>query len=225
MINDLKYYQCKIIELCESLFCLLYFFRTNQENQFFEYTLTIYNITFEDEIDLKITAKSSTLEKTAIIKPKIKGNPVGELSFVPEQILYSIPWRNENLKNKINIYSYGIFQRESYRVVCTVRHHSDLKQPLNVFIQFYQCSVDNCLSNLQDKKCRTSSNENLISTTSNRITDFQTQFVSNNSYKLDDPSIGHQYLCCYQQNGLINIAKGITILSSNIKLNFFIKHF
>jgi hypothetical protein len=202
-------------------FLFFCFFRTNQENQFFEYTLTIYNITFEDEIDLKITAKSSVLEKTMIIKPNIKGNPVGELSFIPEQIPFSIPWRNENLKNKINIYSYGIYRNESYRIVCTIQHHSNLKKSLNVFIQYYQCSIDNCLSNLHNKICR---NENLITTTSNRINNFQTQIVSINSHKLNNPSIGHQYLCCYKQNNLINIAKAITILSRKMKLNFQLKN-
>jgi hypothetical protein len=205
--------------------------RNNQENQYFEYTLTIYNITFEDEIDLKLTAKSSTLEKTAIIKPKITGrkkekflfyfdftgNPVGELLFISEEIPYSIPWRNENSKNQINIYPYGIHERESYRIVCTIRHRSDLKQPLNIFIQYYQCSIDNCLSNLLDKTCRAPSNQHTISTTSTRINDFQTQFVSTDSHQLNNPSIGHQYLCCYKQNGLINLAKAITILSRKIQ--------
>ncbi len=195
----------------------IFFVRTNQENQFFEYTLTIYNITYEDEIDLKLTAKSSVLEKTMIIKPNIKGNPIGELSFISEQIPFSIPWRNEYTKNKINIYSYGIFQQESYRIVCTVHHHSNLKQSLNVFIQYYQCSIDTCLSNLHDKICR---NENILSTTSTRINNYQTQFVSVNSHKLDNPSIGYQYLCCYKEKNLINIAKAITILSRKIKIKF-----
>jgi len=203
----------------------VYLFRNNQENQFFEYTLTIYNITFEDEIDFKLTAKSSSLEKTIIIKPIIKGNPVGELSFIPEQIPVSIPWRNENFKDKLNIYSYGIFQRESYNIVCTIHHRSDLKQSLNIFIQYYPCSIGNCLSNLHDKTCRTSSSDqHSISTTSNRINNFQTQLISMNPHKLDNPAIGHQYLCCYKQNGLITIAKAITILSSKIKLNFLIKN-
>lgn len=49
------------------------YFRNNRENQYFEYTFTIYNVTFEDEADLKITVRSSMLKKTTIIKPKIIG--------------------------------------------------------------------------------------------------------------------------------------------------------
>lgn len=48
-------------------------FRNNQENQYFEYTLTIYNVVFEDEVDLVITAKSSELETTKTIKLNVTG--------------------------------------------------------------------------------------------------------------------------------------------------------
>ncbi|CAF0830837.1 unnamed protein product [Adineta steineri] len=188
---------------------------TNQENQFFEYSLTIYNMTFEDETDLKITAKSSASEKTVVIKPNIIGNPVGQLSFVPEQIPHTIPWRNENSNNKVNIYPYGVFERESYRIACTIRHRSDINRPLNIFIKYSQCSIDNCLSNLIDQTCQMTSNQNILSITSNRINDYQTQFISSTSQTIDNPTIGYQYLCCYEQNGLINIAKAITILSQN----------
>jgi len=142
-----------------------------------------------------------------------KGNPVGQLSFISEQTPDVIPWRHEYYKNKLNVYPYGIFENESYRIVCTIRHRSDINRPLNIFIQYSQCSFDTCLSNLIDKKCQTLSNQQLISTTSNRINDYQTQFISTNSHTLDNPSIGHQYLCCYEQMGLIAIAKAITILS------------
>ncbi|CAF4377532.1 unnamed protein product, partial [Adineta steineri] len=165
-------------------------------------------MTFEDETDLKITAKSSASEKK-------NRNPVGQLSFVPEQIPHNIPWRNENSNNKVNIYPYGVFERESYRVACTIRHRSDINRPLNIFIKYSQCSIDNCLSNLIDQTCQMTSNQNILSITSNRINDFQTQFISSTSQTIENPTIGYQYLCCYEQNGLINIAKAITILSQN----------
>jgi hypothetical protein len=120
----------------------------------------------------------------------------------------------------LNIYSYGIHRDESYRILCNVHHRSDQKQSLNVFIQYYQCSIDNCLSDLIDKSCR-SSNRNSIKTNAHQIDKFQTQFVSYDSYRIDNPLIGHQYLCCYQKNGLINIAKAITVLSRKIKSQFF----
>ncbi|CAF3375104.1 unnamed protein product [Rotaria socialis] len=184
----------------------------NQENQYFEYVLKIHNITYEDEKDLKITVKSSLLEKTEIIKPTIIGDPVGQFSFTTEQEFSAIPWRDET---NLRIYSYGVSEYDSYRIVCTIRHRSDIKQPLNVYIQYSTCSIDDCLSNLIDKTCQISSRTTLMKTISNPINNYQTQFVSNHSHKLTASSIGHQYLCCYQENGLINIAKGITILSRN----------
>ncbi|CAF4341318.1 unnamed protein product, partial [Rotaria sp. Silwood2] len=184
----------------------------NIENQYFEYRLTIYNVTFEDETDLNVTISSSKLKKTGIIKPNIIGYPIGQLSFISEQTPFSISWRNEN---KLNIYSYGIFQNESYRIVCTIRHRSDIKGPLNIFIQYSKCLIDNCLSNLIYETCQISSNKNLISTISNHINNYQTQFISSNFHLLNNPSIGHNYLCCYEQNGLISIAKATTVLSYN----------
>ncbi|CAF4523047.1 unnamed protein product [Rotaria sp. Silwood1] len=184
----------------------------NIENQYFEYRLTIYNVTFDDETDLNVTVSSSKLKKTETIKPNIIGNPIGQFSFIPEQIPFSIPWRNEN---KLNIYSYGIFPNESYRMVCTIRHRSDIKRPLNIFIQYSKCLIDNCLSSLIYDTCQISSNKNLISSTSNHINNYQTQFISSNSHTLDNPSIGHNYLCCYKQNGLVSVAKAITVLSHN----------
>ncbi len=149
-----------------------------------------------------------------------KDDPVGQLSFIPEQTPDTIPWRNENSKNKLNIYPYGIFEREAYRIVCTIRHRSDVNQPLNIVIQYFQCSIDNCLSNLIDKTCQSSSNQYSISTTSNRINDYQTQFISTISHTLNDPMTGYQYLCCYKENNLITIPKAITILSSKIILKY-----
>ena len=142
-----------------------------------------------------------------------QGNPLGQFSFVSEQILSPSLWRNEDYRNRLTVYPYGVFKNESYHIVCTIRHPSDIQRPLNVFIQYSQCSIDHCLSNIIDKTCRLSSNEHVISTTSNRMNNYQTQFVSKKSHLLHDPSIGHQYLCCYEQNGLINMAKAITILS------------
>ncbi|CAF4790294.1 unnamed protein product, partial [Rotaria magnacalcarata] len=58
-----------------------------------------------------------------------------------------------------------------------------------------------------------SSNSRVLTTGSNRITSFQTQFVSTDAQIIDDPSIGHQYICCYEQNGLVLIAKSLTALA------------
>ncbi len=199
-------------------FSLIYsVFRTDHENQFYEYTLTIYNVTFEDETEIKISAKSSALEKSKIIKPNVIGNPVGQFSFVPNQIPRIIPWRDEDYKNKLNIYAYGIYERESYRVVCTIRHRADIDQSLNVFIQHTECSVDNCLSDIIDKTCQSPGSQRLPITKANRINNFQTQFISIESQVVDDPSIGHQYICCYEQNGLIILAKALTALARKIE--------
>lgn len=141
------------------------------------------------------------------------GNPVGQFAFIPEQNISSIPWRDEEFENKLKIYSYGIFERESYRVACTVRHQSGSKYPLNVFIQYYKCSMDNCLSDLISKTCKKSTNQYLLTAKPNRINKYQTQFISSYSHTLNDPSTGHQYLCCYKQNGLATVAKAISILS------------
>lgn len=140
----------------------------------------------------------------------MKGNPIGELSFVPEQIPRVIPWRYDDSK----IYSYGIFERESYRIVCNVRHRTDSKRSLNVFIEYYSCSIDDCLINLVDKRCQSPTSRNILSVTSHRTEKFQSQFVSSQSHRLENPSMGYQYLCCYEQNGYVSIAKAITVLSS-----------
>jgi len=192
-------------------------FRLDQENQYYEYTFTIYNTRFEDEIDININAKSSKLEKSKIIKPNVIGNPVGQLSFIPNQNSHISSWRDEDYKTKLNIYSYGIYPYESYHVICTIRHRSDIEQPLNVFIQRIECSIDNCLSDIIDKSCRLTTGQRLSITKENRINDFQTQFVSSDSQILDDPSIGHQYICCYEENGLLILAKALTALARKRK--------
>ncbi|UJR28561.1 hypothetical protein I4U23_009794 [Adineta vaga] len=143
------------------------------------------------------------------------GKPVGQLAFVPNQIPRYIPWREENFKNKVNIYPYGIYENESYRVVCTVRHRADIERSLNVFIQHIECSMDNCLSDIIDKTCQTYSSQRLSTTKATRINNFETQFVSIESQTLRDPSIGYQYICCYEQNGSIELAKALTVLARN----------
>ncbi|CAF3221282.1 unnamed protein product [Rotaria socialis] len=186
---------------------------SDRDNQFYEYELTIHNITFEDESNIMITAKSSASENTKIIKPTVTGNPVGQFSFMSNDIQRTMPWRDEYDKDKINIHTYGIYESELYRVVCTVRHRADIQQPLKVFIHDVQCAVDHCLSDIIDKTCQVSPNLRVLSTGSNRITSFQTQFVSTDAQIIDDPSIGHQYICCYEQNGLVLIAKSLTALA------------
>ncbi len=136
--------------------------------------------------------------------------PVGQIAFVPNQISDKIPWRAEDFKSKVNIYPYG---NESYHVVCTIRHRSDIEKPLNVFIQQTPCSIDNCLSDIIDNTCQSTTDERLEMTESIKISDYQTQFASNDSQILNDPSIGHQYLCCYEKDGLIVLAKALTALA------------
>lgn len=145
-----------------------------------------------------------------------QGNPIAEITFIPNQIPHSIPWRND----QSTVYASGIHPAESYRILCNVRHRSDKKQPINVFIQFYQCSIGNCLSNLVDKQCQ-SPDRNKIETTEHRIDKFQTQFVSADSRRIENPSMGHQYLCCYEQNGLMNVAKAIAVPSRKIQTLIF----
>lgn len=142
---------------------------------------------------------------------------MGEFSFIPEQIPRSIPWRYENSK----IYAYGIAEREVYRIVCNVRHRSDQKRSLNVFIEYYPCSVDSCLADLADRTCRSSASQNTLSVTSDQTDKFQTQFVSTNSHRLDNPSMGYQYLCCHERNGFVSIAKAMTVLSRMSNLRVF----
>ena len=194
--------------------CVFDLFRTDQENQFYEYTLKINDITFEDETDIKITAKSSLTEKVKVIKPHIIGAPVGQFAFVPNQVPRVIPWRQEDYKNRPNIYAEGMKERESYRVVCSIRHRADISQPLNVFIQHIECSVDSCLSDVIDKTCRSPTSQRLSIGRANLINSYQTQFVSTDPQTLDDPSIGKQYVCCYEQNGLTILAKALTVLAS-----------
>ena len=185
----------------------------NQENQYHEYTLTIYNVNFEDEDDLQIKVKSSVLEKFVTIKPIVIGNPVGQIAFVPNQIAHVIPWRGENQKDRLNIHALGIREKESYRIVCNIRHRADVEQPLNVFIKHLECSVDYCLSDVIDKSCGSSQTDQLPISRGTRINAFQTQFVSVDSHVLDDPKIGRQYICCYESKGAIVLAKALTALA------------
>lgn len=209
--------QKKILGCLNSSRCLLrsvlVICRTDQENQFYEYTLKIYDVTFEDETDIKITAKSSVTEKIKIIKPRVSGPPDGQVSFVPNQVPRVIPWRPKTSDNRLNIYAEGMKERQSYRVVCSIRHRADISQPLNVFIQHIECSVDTCLSDVIDKTCRSPTSQRLSIGKANLINSYQTQFVSTDPQTLDDPSIGKQYVCCYEHNGLTVLAKALTVLA------------
>ena len=180
--------------------------------------LTIYNVTFEDETDIKIVAKSSTLEKIKVVKPHVIGDPVGQLSFTPDQIPRAVPWRHENYKNRFNVHASGVFERESFRIVCSIRHRADIGLPLNVFIHQSECSVDTCLADVIEKTCRSSSSssgQRLPISQGTRINAFQTQFVSINSQIVNDPAVGRQYLCCYEQREPVALAKGLTALARN----------
>jgi hypothetical protein len=171
---------------------------------------------FADATDLKIHAKQlkpSPVENSTILTPQVIGDPVGQLEFVSNPVPHEIPWRTEDLKSKPDIYSYGIQERESYRVACTVRHRSDIEQPLNVFIQHIQCSIDNCLSDINDNTYRSTTGERLPLSQATRINSYRTQFVSSDSKVLDSPTIGHQYVCCYEKNGLTVFAKALTALA------------
>ncbi len=63
--------------------------RTNRENRLWEYTLTIYNMTFEDEVDFKVIAKSSVVEKSEIIKPKITGRNESTRDILSNLVFFS----------------------------------------------------------------------------------------------------------------------------------------
>lgn len=148
----------------------------------------------------------------------LSGSPVGQMSFVTEQGLSDLPWRDENFNDKMRIYPYGIAGKESYLAACTIRHRADTQQPLNVVIQRYSCPMESCLSTLIDQRCQRSFSQNSLRATSKRISDFQTQLISAEPQQLDDPSLGYQYLCCYEQGSLISIAKAMTVVSSKIEL-------
>ena len=215
----------------EIITCLRSFLSANQENQFLEYTLTIQGMTFEDEKDLVLTVKSSKTETAKVIKPIVtgrihcerfyslstestfEGNPTGQISFTSNDVTQPLPWRHEHSQNTSSIYPYGVLERESYRVVCNIRHRSNVQQPLNAFLQYYPCSVDTGLSEIINRVCQRGPNSQTLATTSQRVNDFQTQLTSTASHQLESPSVGRQYLCCYEQNGLVAIAKALTILS------------
>jgi len=73
--------------------------------------------------------------------------------------------------------------------------------------------VDNCLSDLIDQSCQSSVGQRLSITEMKRINNFQTQFISNEIQKFDDPSIGHQYVCCYDDKSSVTLAKGLTAIA------------
>jgi len=142
------------------------------------------------------------------------GHPVGQLAFPGAKSSSSLSWRDEN---PMNIYSHGISPQEQYKLACIIHHSSDLKQALDVTIRSFRCSIDNCLSDLSMKTCQSRSDDSSVGTTSTRASPFQTQFISKDSYIINDPSIGRQYICCYRQNGQLNtLAKAIVVSSSRI---------
>ena len=73
--------------------------------------------------------------------------------------------------------------------------------------------MDNCLSDLIDQSCQSSVGQRLSITEMKRINNFQTQFISNEIQKFDDPSIGHQYVCCYDDKSSVTLAKGLTAIA------------
>ena len=155
-----------------------------------------------------IIAKSAAIEQSGTSRH----NTVGEITFIPMQIPRSIPWRND----ESIVYSSGIRPGESYRILCNVRHRANRNQPISVFIQHYQCPIANCLSDLLDKQCQ-SPDRNTIKTTKDRVDDQQIQVVSSGSHQIDNPAMGHQYLCCDQKNGFTNLAKAIAVQSRKIQ--------
>ena len=74
---DLKCRLCKLFAVQQNVHFRCSF-RNNREGRFWDYTLTIYNLTFDDEVDFKVTAKSSNLEKSVLIKPQIFGRSQSE---------------------------------------------------------------------------------------------------------------------------------------------------
>ncbi|CAF0763540.1 unnamed protein product, partial [Didymodactylos carnosus] len=183
----------------------------NFENQFYEYSLVINNVTFEDEEELTISVKSKILNKKTI-KPIVDGDPVAYFSFIPEQIPHSLKWRDDFRNEKI--YPYGVFENEIYRVMCSVHHRSDTEKPLNVFILKRTCLLDDCLHNLIDtKSCGdTRKGWTKMNVDSYALDKFRTQFTSIERETVTDPDVGHQYLCCYK-NSLMS--KGLTAMAND----------
>ena len=176
-------------------------------------------MTFEDETDIEIRAKSSVLESKKIIRPIVVGNPVGQISFGLGDSSSTNSWRNEDYKSRLNIYALGILEKQSYHVVCTIRHRADIKQPLNVFIQRAECPVESCLSDVIDRTCRSTTNIRLSTNPGININKFQTEFVSAESYTIDDYNVGNQYLCCYEKDGEVILAKALAALARKIIVN------
>lgn len=175
-------------------------------------------MTFEDAEEIKLAVKSSVLEKIVTIKPNLSEDPIGQLGFLDQSILTTVPWRDTDVRDPTQIYPYGIAPGTSYRIICSMRHRADINTPLNVFIQYFMCNIDNCLSTLIDKTCQTSSKQSQLTTVSNRINDYQTDFISSESHRLTNPSMAYQYLCCYENKRLMTIGKAIAVASSKILL-------
>ena len=89
---------------------------------------------------------------------------------------------------------------------------------MKVFIQYTECSVDVCLSEIIDKSCQSPLNQRSLTIEMNRINDFQTQFISYESQTMKDPFIAYQYVCCYEQNGLFILSKALTALARKMKI-------
>ncbi|CAF1308987.1 unnamed protein product, partial [Didymodactylos carnosus] len=184
---------------------------SNRENQFYEYTLIISNVTFEDEQELTINVKSKIPNKKKV-KPIVIGDPLAYFSFVPEQIPHGLKWRN-NFHNE-KIYSYGIYENEIYRVMCSVHHQSDIGKPLDVYILKRICIFDDCLYNLIDITSCDNRRNNWIKMTVNiyEIDKFRTQFTSLERETITDYDMGHQYLCCYKHSLM---SKGVTVMAND----------
>ena len=142
-------------------------------------------------------------------------DPVGQLSFISADGSTSIEWRDKNAQQKHRIYTYGVLADETYRVVCNVQHHSNNSRPMRITVQYFSCSVYNCLSKFVDRSCQGTSKNHMISTRKNPVNQYQTQWITVDTHRLIDSSIGYLYLCCDENNPSIVINRAITVLSSN----------
>lgn len=122
------------------------------------------------------------------------------------------------MKKPFNIHPYGIPLNTRYRISCNMRHRSDMKQPLEVSIHHFNCTVDTCLTNMIDKTCQRTRNLWPIPTVYKSINSYQTNWMSVESYRLHDPSMGHQFLCCYRDTTMTTVAKAIAVASSKTQL-------
>lgn len=151
-----------------------------------------------------------------IIRPHVVGNPVGQISFNSDKNVDSQTWRNEEQKSRINIYSYGIFEQERYSAVCNVRHRADVQQPLNVSMQFVQCPIEKCLSDIIEGTCRSPSTDRIPLQLTRYVSKFQTEFITEQKFTIADLNNGHAFICCYEGEGNTILAKGITALARKL---------